>query len=175
MALTHSTVLLFRVRRAAARLRRQSSGRHPAPSPCACLLVTSHTPRVARRSRGARMDGARGRAKALFRASLASIWRYCCPQRRPACCAVRRIVVDVLASSRLPTILPLLAPVEFAVAAYCRCSGRLASMARAAPTPSSGLLRPPSRAPLCALNGCRPHPSGRRSNKDHALQAGGAE
>ena len=42
-ALPHSTVLLCRVRRAAARLRRQSSGRHPAPSPCACLLVTSHT------------------------------------------------------------------------------------------------------------------------------------
>eukprot|EP00964_Phaeocystis_antarctica_P044583 scaffold25623_cov66-Phaeocystis_antarctica.AAC.1 len=40
MALTHSTVLLFRGRRAAARLRLQSSGRHPAPSPCACLLVT---------------------------------------------------------------------------------------------------------------------------------------
>eukprot|EP00964_Phaeocystis_antarctica_P122138 scaffold85788_cov78-Phaeocystis_antarctica.AAC.1 len=38
------------------------------------------------------------------------------PQRRPACCAGRRIVVDVLASSRLPTILPLLAPAEFAVA-----------------------------------------------------------
>ena len=95
MALTHSTVLLFRVRRAAARLRRQSSGRHPAPSPCAFLLVTSldlaHTQGSSPLER--REDGWRGlgRAKAPFRAS-ASIWRNCRPKRsattirRNCCC-----------------------------------------------------------------------------------------
>eukprot|EP00964_Phaeocystis_antarctica_P051674 scaffold30158_cov66-Phaeocystis_antarctica.AAC.3 len=63
------------------------------PSPCAVTLRLfvgdlAHTqgrPRVARRSSERREDGwsARGRAKALFRASLASIWRNCCPKRRP--------------------------------------------------------------------------------------------
>ena len=118
-----------------------------------------------------REDGWRGlgRAKAPFRAS-ASIWRNCRPKRSATTIRRNCDVVSNGSLAQTSNYFTLRAPqcgVRVAALVTAPCSGPAGQHGPRPPTPSSGLLRPPSRAPLCALNGCRPHPSGRRSNKDH--------
>ena len=159
MALTHSTVLLFRGEQLlVCGVKAQVVTRAVTLRLCVSELAPSHSI-PSSPLEGHSEDGGRWRTKVLFRASV-SIWRNCRRKRMrdelsPTNCC------PSFQRSRRPTILPL-----HAVTMSCSnelqhvdALGRLASMARGL----LFLIRPPPPSlpcatPLCALNGRRPHP-----------------